>query len=546
MANPVNQSHQRRFRFHLPPATQPILLASLFITGIIVGLRTVGALQGLELDAYDQMVRVQPAAVPDPRILIVGIDETDIQIRQEYPIADQTLADLLAKLGAAQPRAIGLDILRDVPLGTGRSELLRALAANPNTFVICTMSTSKGPGVPPPEGVAAEQVVFSDLIVDAGGILRRSLLIATPPQDAPRLTEHMCNQPDQQLVSLGLQLALTYLAAENIGLDQTEAGDLRVGTVVLKRLASDVGGYRNLDASGYQILLNYRSATDAAQVVSLSDVLSGQVSPDQIRDRIVLIGYTSPQVSDNFYTPYSTNRSDDQQMTGVMVHAQAISQILSAVLDRRPLIWVWSAMAEVSWIFGWSLAGGIFAWYCRHPLQFGIAALFLGGSLYGICFVLFTQGGWVPLVPAGMTLIGTAIGVVLIDRFNRSSYGRAVYRQVKHLLKIEIDTTQVERQVAEITETDYFNALQARAQVLRQQKTDPNRHPDSPKSSRPADQEVDGQATSPTEPETRADLDDFLANLKRKIPQPPQPKTLNSDEQPDEDSEETPSESNLD
>ncbi|NEQ34043.1 MAG: transmembrane sensor domain protein, partial [Leptolyngbya sp. SIO4C5] len=49
---------------------------------------------------------------------------------------------------------------------------------------------------------------------------------------------------------------------------------------------------------------------------------------------------------------------------------------------------------------------------------------------------------------------------------------QAVYRQVQNLLRlnIEIDTAKVDRQVAEISETEYFSQLQQRAKQLRQQR----------------------------------------------------------------------------
>jgi adenylate cyclase len=474
---------------------QAVVLAGLTATALVTGARSLGALQGLELALYDQMVRLRPDQSPDDRLLVVGITETDIQSRQEWPISDRTLAELLAVLERHQPQAIGLDLFRDVPIEPGHGQLSAQLAASERLTAVCKMSSADNPGVPPPPGLAAEQISFSDVVVDAGGTLRRSLLIASPPPfDGALPVEHGCNTPKTQLLALSFQLALGYLAEQGITPVQQADGTLELGPAVLTRLTPSSGGYRNSDAGGYQILLNYRAETSPVPVVSLGEVLSGQVPAAQIRDRIVLIGYTTPQAKDDFYTPYSGGRRDSQKMPGVVVHAQATSQLLSAALDGRPLIWSWPAKADVLWILVWGLGGAAFAWRVRRPLWFACGSLVLIGSLYGISYGLFLQGGWIPLVPAVGSLVLAASGAVLIDRFNRSSYGQAVYRQVKTLLRleIEIDSQKVERQVKEITQSDYFDELKQRAQALRQRPEAPAQRP--PADSIAAGSEPDSEA----------------------------------------------------
>ena len=494
---------------------RPVVMSTLATGVVILGLRTLGALQGLELGVYDKMLRWRPTLPPDDRILVVGISESDIQARQEWPIEDSTLAELLEVLIEAEPQAIGLDMFRDLPIGTGQAELLSVLQSSDLIFPVCKISSADNPGVPPPTDTVETQVGFSDLVVDSGGILRRNLLIAAPPAEAEAVDTHLCNSPDNQLFSLGLQLALRYLAAEGINPELTLNQELRLGQTVLPRLTPNLGGYRNVDANGYQILLNYRAAQAAVPQVSLTDVLSGQVEPAQIRDRIVLIGATTPEAKDEFYTPFSGGLRDSQKMPGVVVHAQSVSQILSAVLDDRPLFWSWSPPIEALWILAWGLGGALFAGYIRRPLVYGVVAIVLLGGLYGLCYVAFLQGGWLPLVPAALGFVLASGGVLLIDRFNKSDYGQAVYKQMKSLLRIEIeiDKTKVGEQVAEITDTDYFNQLQAQAKELRAQRQARLSNPDlnsSSLASPPASDSVDPPADSfPSN-------DDYLADLIQK------------------------------
>jgi adenylate cyclase len=203
--------------------------------------------------------------------------------------------------------------------------------------------------------------------------------------------------------------------------------------------------------------------------VSLLDVLEGRVESAQVRNRIVMVGYTTPQSKDDFYTPFSSARSDRQKMPGVVIHAQSASQLLSTVLDGKPLLWVWPLPAELVWIVAWSFFGGVLGWYLRHPGAFALVAIVGAAGLYGISLAIFFQGGWIPVVPAALTFLGTAVGVVLLDRFNNSAYGQQVYRKVKTLLHLDIEIAEdkLEKQVAEITESDYFRDLQDKVKSLR-------------------------------------------------------------------------------
>ena len=452
---------------------QAVAWASLGATGMVLVVRSLGLLQGMELALYDQLLRLRPDEGIDHRILVVGITEIDIQSRQEWPLSDRTLAELLTRLDLYQPRAIGLDLFRDVPLNPGHEALVSSIAQSDRLWAVCKMSSADNPGIAPPPGLSPEKIGFADVVVDRGGILRRSLLLASPPEfEGQRPQVHPCNTPGTALLSLGFQVAMAYLIAENVPIAQTEADEIQLGDQVLTRLQPSAGGYHGIEAQGYQILLNYRSAQTPVRVVSLTDVLSGQVDPAWIRDRIVLVGYTTPQAKDDFYTPYSEGLQDDQKMPGVLVHAQIASQLLSAVLDQRPLLWFWSGGIEAGWIFLGSLAGSLFAWYVRRPAWFVIGMVGAMGGFYGLAYGGLLLGGWIPLAPPLLSLVMAAGGVLLLDRFNRSDYGQAMYHQVKTLLRLEvvIDEHKVEQQVAEITESDYFSDLQLQAKMLRQKR----------------------------------------------------------------------------
>ncbi|HLP88490.1 MAG TPA: CHASE2 domain-containing protein [Nostocaceae cyanobacterium] len=452
-----------------------VLITSVVISGAIIGLRHIGLLEGLELGAYDQMMRSRPDAEVDNRFLIVEISEDDVQTRKEYPIHDGTLAQLLTKLEENEPRVIGVDVLRDVPQGPpqGRVELERVISESDRIVTVCKMSSPDNPGVRPAPGTPDELVGFADIPVDAGGILRRNLLTSTPVEytKSKLPDQHICNDPnpDNQLVSFSLQMVILYLQKEEnpILAEPAEKNKLKFGKVVLEPLIPTSGGYSTITTSDYQILVNYRSNQKAVKIVSLSDVLANRVSAEDIRDKVVMIGYTSQQAKDDFYTPYSGSVADNQKMPGVVIHAQNASQIISAVLDGRPLFWFWPDWQEGLWIFSWTLVGATLAWFIRNPWLLVVTSGLSIVVLVSGSFFLFTQAGWIPLVPPLLGILGSATVVLLMDR-----YAATIVKTVKGFLKINVDIDEAKKaeEVAAITESDYFLDLQDKIQDLRTNK----------------------------------------------------------------------------
>lgn len=446
-----------------------VVLTSLVVAGVIVGLRELGILEGLELGAYDSLMRSRPDKGLDKRFTVLGIDDSDIQILKEYPVTDGTLAKALRKLEDQGAEVIGIDILRDIPQGPpqGRKDLEEVLSNSDRIVAVCEMSKEDSPGTPSAPGISEDRVAVADYPADPGGIVRRGMIIGVPQKSKlPLPVKHLCNDPnpENQIPSLSFQMVLRYLYAKKIEPQPTKAGEIQLGSTVLKRLEKKAGGYRNLDSGAYQILLNYRSAKNSVKVISLRDLLADKVPAIDIKGKIILAGYTGAVVHDTFYTPFSAGAEDNQKMPGVVVHAQNASQIISAVLDKQPLMWYWNQWQESLWIFGWTVFGAILAWRIRTPW-----ILVLGGGvaiaiLVGTSYVLFIQAGWIPLVPPLLGLLASVTSVVLIDR-----YAATIVKTVKGFLKmnVEIDEKKKEEEVAAIVESDYFLDLQQRAKDLR-------------------------------------------------------------------------------
>ncbi|HHP7245143.1 MAG TPA: CHASE2 domain-containing protein, partial [Elainellaceae cyanobacterium] len=395
-----------------------ILLASSAIALMIMGVRYGGLLQRWELQAFDQLMRSRPTEPPDDRLLIVAITEDDFQLPQQQQrmgsLSDQAFTQLLDTLQSLQPRAIGLDIYRDFPTQFPPGEPATALPETNNLFAVCKTRdrATNHPGIAPPPEVPVERQGFSDVVKDPDDVLRRHLLALNPHPISP------CKTP----YALSAQLAFHYLKAEGISARYTASDQMMLGDTLIKRLQPHRGGYHTADLAGYQILLNYRvhqSITDIAPTVTLAEVLSGQLSREDVKDRIVLIGVTATSAGDYLATPYSSGFQSYEEVPGVIVQAQMVSQLLSAVQDGRPLITALPLWVDGLWVWGWAVIGGMVIVYGRSPARFvkspSVSIILLGGTtvgaIYLACLILLIQGYWMPFVPAVLTfmLSGSAI-----------------------------------------------------------------------------------------------------------------------------------------
>ncbi|MEA5505030.1 CHASE2 domain-containing protein, partial [Halotia wernerae UHCC 0503] len=141
--------------------------------------------------------------------------------------------------------------------------------------------------------------------------------------------------------------------------------------------------------------------------VTLTDVLRGKVNPAQVKDRIILIGTTAQSFRDYIPTSYINEDGSHQEIPGVILQAQMVSQIVSAVKDKRPLLFVLPVWGEVLWIGSWSLVGGIIAWRDRSGIVLLIVGSGVIGILYLLCLILFCSGVWIPLIPSVLVLVVT-------------------------------------------------------------------------------------------------------------------------------------------
>lgn len=386
-----------------------VLLTSPTIAIVIILLRFTGLLQSWEWAAYDQFLRLRPPEQKDSRIAIVGINEADVKKIGQAIIPDQVYADVINKLNAMQPAAIGLDIYRDQPVEPGHQNLLKIFETTPNIVGIEKVVGERDrdiiPG--PPKLKEKGQTGSNDLIQDADKKVRRGLI-------------DVQNNNDETIYSFPLYLALLYLDKKGISPQPIDGtNNWKLGKMYFTPFEPNNGGYVRADARGSQILLNYRSGNQPFEIVSLSDILENKVPPNWAQNRIILIGTVGESFKDVFFTPYSSNLiSLPVLMPGVEIHAHLTSQIISTALNNRNLIKTWPEFLEWFWILLWSTLGAIITWKYRYlggiktfPVQRLITPIIISGMLIATTYLALCWGWWVPVVPPILALAGSTITI---------------------------------------------------------------------------------------------------------------------------------------
>jgi adenylate cyclase len=367
--------------------------AALAVTLAILGVRSSGILQNLEWNLLDQFFRWQPLALPDARIAIITIDEQDLKQVGQWPIPDRILAQALTTLKAQQPQAIGLDLYRDLPVEPGHRDLVKIFQSTPNLFGV--EKVIKPQIAASPILQQQGQVGFADQIVDADGKVRRALLTV--------------NLSDSDLrQSLASTLALHYLKAKGVPMEQLAGNRIRLGKTVIQRFEANDGGYVRAESGGYQILLNYRGTENNFTTFSFRDLLNRKIPPNTFRDRLVLIGTTAESLNDFFYTPYGNGLfSAPVRVSGVTLHANIASSLLSAAQEGRSLLRVWPKPLEWIWILGWASVGAAIGLSLNAPSKFALGVMLSVVGLGSICYTSFLLGWWIPGVPPLFSLLGT-------------------------------------------------------------------------------------------------------------------------------------------
>jgi adenylate cyclase len=369
------------------------LAAGVTVFAAVLLLRVAGALERMELAAYDLGLRARPAAAVDDRLLIIDETEEDLQ-RFGHPLPDETLAKIVERLLALGPRVLGVDKFRDIPVPPGTEALERAVTAHRNVFWIYQFGGNGARRIAPPQWLGrAAQAGFVDVLVDPGGVVRRGLLYL--------------DDGGRPQASFALTLALAYLARDGISPrpDPADPALMRLGAATIAPFEPHDGGYAGADASGYQMLLDFHGAPAPFARVTVGELLDGKVDAALARDRIAIVGSSADSLKDFFHTPFSSKAA--QYITGAELQAHHASQLLRLARGDSAPVRTLPKAAEIA-LLALCCALGLVAWLATRGKQ--LAALIAGGlaALAIVWFAAAAAAIWLPVVPLALGFVITA------------------------------------------------------------------------------------------------------------------------------------------
>jgi adenylate cyclase len=354
-------------------------------------LQSSGLLQLLEWAVLDSRLRLEPPRSRVPEIVLVTIDDQDIREIGQWPLADRSLAQILTKIQAQKPRVVGLNLYRDLPVGEGQAELNAAVRSMPHLVGIYREVM---PGPRPDHLNTIQTLAASDLVVDGDGKVRRGLL-------------SLYSENRDLVFTLGTQLALDYLAQE--GIRATPLGrstsdrprTVQLGRAQIVPLQSQDGGYAGVDVGGFQLLLRHAYGAGAMRRVSARSIVRGEIAPDLLRDRLVIVGSTAESINDRFYTPLTTSTAT--RVSSMEVQANIALNLIDAARGLTPMRGVaepWRGLWILVWAaIGTAIGGQIRTWRLS-VLQSSLAL----GLLVLVSHGLFALGWWMALVAPALAL----------------------------------------------------------------------------------------------------------------------------------------------
>jgi adenylate cyclase len=453
-------------------------------------------LQDVEQRTLDLRFAMRGKRAPDPRIVIVGIDDKTLQTIGSYPLPRSNYALLVRQLNQAGARAIGFDVTFPT---AASSEALDVLAR---------LRSEIGPNAPANLQQSIQQLQqqsdvdtqFAAALKDAGNVVLGHLFLSserskfTDPKLAeayfniawakafPQVLKVKSGSHDFDLgrawvegggpVAAGVEANYPKLAEAaasygffNIAPDAD--GTLRRALFVIRYQDQDffpslalqvLRQYENIPdqqiaayiaADGIEriqfgthelhpwhnatALINYVGPYHSYPHYSMADVLKGSAPADAFRDKIVLVGGTALGIGDLRNTPFEKQGSG---YMGVEVHANILDNLLHNSEPQRTFLVRGSSeeMVDVGFIVLFGLGLGLWFGHSR-PLTATLTALgALGAFLWFVYFGFVHWGRWYSFVVPAVTLVGSYASITSFRVFHEEREKRKIRKTFSQYL----------------------------------------------------------------------------------------------------------------
>jgi adenylate cyclase len=366
----MDMNPKRLIRFILSLLILAVLLANTKVLKWI----DLGFVDQLELFAYDVRLNATLRGGVDERIVIIDIDEKSLTEIGHWPWSRIVLAQMIDNLFEHYKiKQIGFDVFWAEADASSGLQTLEKLASGPlqnvpafnkaldelrpqleydrlfaeslaNRDVVLSMVFNKSDekiGVLPPPLTSLDKKWLEklSLTVDTGytgnlPILQQHAKTAgfiNPEVDDDGIIRKVAllrTQQGQLYESLGLAMARNYLGWPQVEINVTTTGTKQADYTAVETIS--LGDRHVRVDKKIAALIPYRGGEGSFPYVSAADVIHKRLKPDQLTDKIMLLGTRAPGLQDLRATPVGGI------YPGVEIHANMIAGILDGTIKHIP------------------------------------------------------------------------------------------------------------------------------------------------------------------------------------------------------------------
>jgi len=384
----------------------------------------------LELATWDTFFRLRGQRAPNSDIVIVAIDDASLNwVHEPWPWPRSQLAEIVNWLSNAGARVIGLDIFFfDPSADPAEDQALANALANAKA----TVSVNQIHRTTEFSGVTNELPlpIFQQALSNFG--------ITEVIRDQDAITRGVAGYQSFNgaiYYNWSFQLASLFLGVDPPTNPSPAGVDFNGQLVPLNN--------KN------QLLINFAGPSETyLHTYSAAFVPLGDYPPDLFRDKIVLIGSTSPTLQDYYPTPFSPV----SPTPGVEIVANTVSTILQGNYLRKAPPWTTVALI---------ILAAIAAWFISRISRPTLASALLAGGLLVYFFIQFgifilTRWEFAVITPGVMLFLG-----VVIPTLDQAVSQELEKRRVRNLFSRFISPEMV----SQLIETQNINTLNRRAEL---------------------------------------------------------------------------------
>ncbi len=385
-----------------------VLLVSLQVLALWPDVTT--PLELMELSAHDAAMRLRPEPQKSEQIVIVAIDDASFNWTEyHWPWPRTYLAKIVDRLNQAGAKVIGLDVFLFQADPDPAGDPALALAFTQSNAAVGLANILHGqPGTEmetdqkplPLYREAFDRLGITPTALDEDAVLRSV----------------------QVYDSIGTQ-TYNHWAFEVVSLYLGVPAPTSISDTAMTFNGQQVPLFQR------RMLVNFSGPAQTYPTYSAFQVAEGDISAEAFKDKIVLIGATSPALQDLWATPYSASN----RTPGVEVVANAVDTVLSGrTLNLAP---PWVTLLET--LLMAVLAAMILR--LREPLRIVLAMLAGLLLFFAVSYVLFAFQRYVLalVAPGGMLFLGVilptmgqAVSQELEKRRLRSLFGRFLSSEI--------------------------------------------------------------------------------------------------------------------